>query len=245
MNVTMTSAEHAARQQLASCYRIFAHLGWTELIYNHITLRVPGEAGAFLINPYGWHFSEVTASSLVKVDIDGNRFDGSSAPINPAGFVQHAAFHRALPDAHCVMHTHTTAGMAVASMQDGLSISNFYAALLAGQVAVHDFEGITTRPDEGPRLIASLGDHRAMILRNHGLLTVGRTLPEAFLRHWLLQRACEVQIAANGALSPIDPAILEEHRRNAGQMVQQGGIGDAEFTALVRLVDRVDQSWRD
>jgi ribulose-5-phosphate 4-epimerase/fuculose-1-phosphate aldolase len=130
-------------------------------------------------------------------------------------------------------------------MQEGLSISNFYAALLAGQVAVHDFEGITTRPEEGPRLVASMGDHRAMILRNHGLLTLGRTVPEAFLRLWLLQRACEVQIAANGPLLPVDPAILETHRHNAGQMIQQGGIGDAEFAAMVRLIDRADQGWRD
>jgi len=245
MTTGIAAAEREARQQLAACYRIFAHLGWTELIYNHITLRIPDEEGAFLLNPYGLHFSEVTASSLVKIDIDGRRLDDSTAPINPAGFVQHAAFHRALPDAHCVMHTHTTAGMAVASMQEGLSISNFYAGLLAGQVAVHDFEGITTRPDEGPRLIASLGACRAMILRNHGLLTLGRTVPEAFLRLWLLQRACEIQLAANGPLRPIDPAILEDHRRNTHKMIQTGGIGEAEFAAMVRLVDRSDRSWRD
>lgn len=239
------SKEHESRQQLAACYRVFDHLGWTELIYNHITLRVPGEEGAFLINPYGLHFSEITASSLVKIDIDGNRLDDSTAPINPAGFVQHAAFHRALPDVHCVMHTHTTAGMAVASLESGLSITNFYAALLAGQVGIHAFEGITTRPDEGPRLIASLGNKHAMILRNHGLLAIGATVPEAFLRLWLLQRACEVQIAARGQLHPIDPAILEGHRRDAGQLRQGRGMGEAEFAAIVRLVDRKDRSWRD
>jgi len=241
----ITDAEREARQQLAACYRVFDHLGWTELIYNHITLKVPGEDGAFLINPYGLHFSEVCASNLVKIDIDGNRLDASTHPINPAGFVQHAAFHRALPEAHCVMHTHTTAGMAVASLKDGLGSTNFYSALLAGQVGTHDFEGITTRPDEGPRLIESLGGKRALILRNHGLLSIGRTVPEAFLRLWLLQRACEIQLAANGPVAPIDPAILEGHRRDAGKMIQQGGIGDAEFAAMVRLVDRKDRSWRD
>jgi ribulose-5-phosphate 4-epimerase/fuculose-1-phosphate aldolase len=244
MTVSITDAERAARQQLAACYRVFDHLGWTELIYNHITLRVPGEDGAFLINPYGLHFSEVCASNLVKIDIEGKRLDDSIHPINPAGFVQHAAFHRGLPEAHCVMHTHTTAGMAVASLEDGLSISNFYSALLAGQVGMHDFEGITTRPDEGARLIAALGKRRAMILRNHGLLTLGRTVPEAFLRMWLLQRACEIQIAANGPVRSIDPAVLAEHRKNAGQMVLTG-IGEAEFAAMVRLVDRKDKSWRD
>ncbi|MGE0775458.1 MAG: class II aldolase/adducin family protein [Sphingomonadaceae bacterium] len=245
MTNQIAPAEREARQQLAACYRVFHHLGWTELIYNHITLRVPGEPGAFLINPYGLHFSEVCASNLVKVDIDGKRLDDSTGPINPAGFVQHAAFHRALPEAHCVMHTHTTAGMAVASLKDGLSISNFYSALLADQVGVHDFEGITTRPDEGSRLIASLGGKRVLILRNHGLLTIGKTLPEAFLRLWLLQRACEVQIAANGPVQTIDPAILEGHRRDAREMTKQGGIGDAEFAAMVRMVDREDKSWRD
>ena len=239
------SNEHESRQQLAACYRVFDYLGWTELIYTHITLRVPGEEGAFLINPYGLHFSEVTASSLVKIAIDGNRLDDSTAPVNPAGFVQHAAFHRALPDAHCVMHTHTTAGMAVASLESGLSITNFYAALLAGQVGVHAFEGITTRPEEGPRLIASLGGKRALILRNHGLLAIGATVPEAFLRLWLLQRACEVQIAASGVLHPIDPTILEGHRRDADQMRQGRSIGEAEFATMVRLVDRKDRSWRD
>jgi ribulose-5-phosphate 4-epimerase/fuculose-1-phosphate aldolase len=246
MTSEIAPAEREARQQLAACYRVFDHLGWTELIYNHITLRVPGEDGAFLINPYGLHFSEVRASNLVKVDIDGNRLDDSNFPINPAGFVQHAAFHRALPDAHCVMHSHTTAGMAVAALRDGLSNCSFYSALLEGQVGTHAFEGITMRGDEGPRLIESLGGKRLLLLKNHGLLALGRTVPEAFLRLWLLQRACEVQIAANGPLQPIDPAILEEHRRNASKMIEQsGGIGETEFAAMVRLVDRGDRSWRD
>jgi len=244
MTTSITPAEREARLQLAACYRVFDHLGWTELIYNHITLRVPGEDGAFLINPFGLHYSEVTASNLVKIDIDGTRLDGSNTPINPAGFVQHSAFHRALPYAHCVMHTHTTAGMAVASMEEGLSISNFYAAFFANRIGMHEFEGITTRPDEGPRLVASAGEHKALILRNHGLLTFGRTVPEAFLHHWLLQRACEIQIAANGPLKSVDPAILEEHRRNADKINPQG-CGESEFAAMVRLVDRVDRSWRD
>lgn len=247
MTAPVTAAERDARLQLAACYRIFDHLGWTELIYNHITLRVPGEDGAFLINPYGFHFSEVTASNLVKIDIEGNRLDDSIASINQAGFVQHAAFHTALPDAHCVMHTHSTAGMAISCLEEGLSITNFYAALLAGKVSVHEFEGITTRRDEGSRLIASMGQNKALILRNHGLLTIGSTLPAAFQRLWFLQRACEVQLAAAaaGGLHSIDPAIFESHARDAAQLNQGLGLGELEFAALVRLVDRKDRSWRD
>lgn len=243
----ISEAERSARQQLAACYRVFDLLGWTELIFNHITLRVPGEEGAFLINPFGLHFSEVTASSLVKIDIGGNKLAESEWGVNLAGFVQHAAFHRHLPDAHCVMHTHSTAGMAVACLEDGLSISNFYAGQVAGQVAYHDFEGITVREDEGPRLIASLGDKRLMILRNHGLLAMGPTLPAAFLRLWALERACQIQMAAApmGRLREIPADVLAVHQRDQAKLVRPGAFGEAEFNALVRLADRRDRSWRD
>jgi ribulose-5-phosphate 4-epimerase/fuculose-1-phosphate aldolase len=244
----MSEDEWEARLQLASCYRVFDHLGWTELIYNHITIRVPGEDQAFLINPFGLHFSEVTASSLVKVDIDGNKLDGSPYPVNLAGFVQHAAFHRHIPDAHCIMHTHTTAGAAVASLEgEGLSISNFYAGQLAGKVGYHDFEGITVRDEEGARLVANLGPRRLMILRNHGLLAMGPTLPKAFLRLWLLQRACEIQVAAApmGPLRTIPPEVLAVHQRDAGKVASPVGLGAPDFAAMVRLVDRKDKSWRN
>jgi len=239
--------EREARLQLAACYRVFDHLGWTESIYNHITLRVPGEENAFLINPFGLHFSEVTASSLVKVDGEGTLLAPSEWGVNLAGFVQHAAFHRHVPDAHCVMHTHTTAGMAVACLEEGLSITNFYAGQLAGQVAYHDFEGITVRPEEGGRLIADLGARRLMILRNHGLLAMGRTVPEAFLRLWALQRACEIQMAAApmGTLRPIPPDILAVHQRDQARLTPPEGFGERDFAAYVRLVDRVDRSWRE
>src|SRR5258706_795268 len=163
-NSQMSEAEWEARQQLAACYRVFDMLGWSEMIYNHITLKLPGEEGAFLINPYGLHFSEVTASSLVKIDIDGNKLDDSPYPVNLAGFTQHALFHRHLPDAHCIMHTHTTAGMAVSSVEGGLRPTNFYACNFAGQIAYHDFEGVTVRSEEGERLIEHLGDKRVMLL---------------------------------------------------------------------------------
>jgi ribulose-5-phosphate 4-epimerase/fuculose-1-phosphate aldolase len=174
---------------------VFAMLGWTELIYNHITVRVPGTHSHFLINPFGLHYTEVTASNLVKIDVDGNVLDDSPYPVNPAGFVVHAAIHRALPDAHCVMHTHTTAGLAVACSQSGLVNNNFYSAQLHGMVAYHDFEGITVRADEGPRLVANLGDKRLLILRNHGLLSIGETIAQAFARLWTLNRACDIQLA--------------------------------------------------
>lgn len=243
----MSAAEWSARQQLAACYRVFAYLGWVESIYNHITLRVPGEEGAFLINGFGLHFSEVTASNLVKIDIDGNKLAPSDWRVNLAGFVQHAAFHRHLPDAHCVMHTHTTAGMAVACLEEGLSISNFYAGELAGHVAYHDFEGITVRQDEGERLIADLGPRRLMILRNHGLLAMGSTVPEAFLRMWALQRACEIQMAAApmGRLREIPAAVIATHQRDQGKVVQTEGFGEPDFNAFVRLVDRHDRGWRE
>lgn len=242
----MADAEWAARQELAACYRVFDLLGWSELIYNHITLRVPGEEGAFLINRFGLHFSEVTASSLVKIAIDGARLDGSDAPVNLAGFVQHAAFHQGVPDAHCVMHTHTTAGMAVASAESGLTCTNFYAGQLAGQVAYHAFEGITVRPDEGARLIADLGPRRLMILRNHGLLAMGRTVPEAFLRLWALQRACEVQVAAAplGPLVEIPAEVIASHQQGLAKVALPEGFGAPDFAAMVRLVDRHDRGWR-
>jgi ribulose-5-phosphate 4-epimerase/fuculose-1-phosphate aldolase len=243
----ISEAEWQARQQLAACYRVFDHLGWTESIYNHITLRVPGENQAFLINPFGLHFSEVTASNLVKIDIDGNKLAPSDWPVNLAGFVQHSAFHRHMPDAHCIMHTHTTAGMAVASLDEGLSISNFYAGQLAGRIAYHDFEGITVRDEEGERLVANLGDKRLMILRNHGLLVMGNTLPEAFLKMWILQRACEVQVAAApmGRLREIPAEVLTVHQRDMAKITPPGGVGAADFNAMVRLMDRKDRSWRD
>ncbi|HTG39882.1 class II aldolase/adducin family protein [Sphingomonas sp.] len=243
----ISDVEWEARQQLAACYRVFDMLGWSEMIYNHITLKVPGGDGAFLINPFGLHFSEVKASNLVKVDIDGNKLDDSPYPVNRAGFVQHAVFHRHLPDAHCIMHTHTTAGMAVSSLEGGLRPVNFYAASFAGQIAYHDFEGVTVRDEEGARLVEHLGDRRVMLLKNHGIVVMGRTLPEAFLKHWSLQRACEIQLATMSMGTPIEvPAdVIAVHQRDISQAQAPGGPGAADFAAMVRLVDRIDGGWRD
>lgn len=243
----MTDAEWEARQQLAAAYRVFDHLGWSEMIYNHITLKVPGEDHSFLINPFGLHFSEVKASNLVKIDLDGNKLDDSPYPVNRAGFVQHAVFHRNLPDVHCIMHTHTTAGMAVSSLEGGLQPINFYACNFAGQIAYHDFEGVTVRDEEGERLVANLGDKRMLLLRNHGIVAMGRTLPEAFIKHWSLQRACEIQLATLSMGKPltVSPEVVAVHQRDLHMAQVPGGPGAADFAAMVRLVDRVDTSWRE
>lgn len=243
----MSAAEREARQQLAACYRIFDHMGWSELIYNHITLRVPGEEGSFLINPFGLRYDEVTASNLVKIDIDGQVLDGSPYPVNRAGFTQHSVFHRHLSDAHCIIHAHTTAGMAVSATREGLRPISFYAAAFTGRIAYHDFEGVTIRPEEGERLIANLGTKRIMLLRNHGTLVMAGSLPEAFLTHWMLQRACEIQVVASAAGTPIDiPAdVIAVHQRDLAAFQLPVSPGLPDFQAMVRRIDRIDPRWRE
>lgn len=247
-NSKYSEAEWTARQELAACYRIFAMMGWDELIYNHITVKVPDEESSYLINPYGMHFSEITASSLIKVDIDGNKVDKDNPwHINKAGFVQHSLFHRELPDMHAIIHTHTTATHAVCSVEGGLQPSNFYACMLDGKLAYHDFQGITVRAEEGPAFLASLGNKRIMMLRNHGPVVMGRTLPEAFLNYWALQRACEIQLATASMGNPIivDHDVIHTHQAHAHEVQLPGGPGRAEFDAMVRRVDKLDRSWRD
>jgi ribulose-5-phosphate 4-epimerase/fuculose-1-phosphate aldolase len=241
-----SQAEWEARQQLAACYRVFDMLGWSEMIYNHITVKLP-EDDAFLINPFGLHFSEVKASNLVKIDSAGNKLDDNPYPVNLAGFVQHAVFHKNLPDAHCIMHTHTTAGMAVSALEGGLQPINFYACNFTGQIAYHDFEGVTVRSEEGERLVRNLGDKRIMLHKNHGILVMGRTLPEAFIKHWSLQRACEIQLATLSMGQPVHvpQEVVNVHQRDLGKVSIPGGAGKADFDAMVRLVDRTDRSWRD
>jgi ribulose-5-phosphate 4-epimerase/fuculose-1-phosphate aldolase len=243
--------EWAVRLELAACYRVFAMLGWTEMIYNHITLRLPdsvtGGDKQFLINPFGLHYSEVTASNLLKIDLEGRKLDDSAWPVNPAGFTVHAAIHDNVPDAHCVMHTHTTAGLAVACSQVGLAQNNFYSAQLHGMVAYHDFEGITVHSEEAPRLLKNIGDKPAVILRNHGLLSWGRTLPLAFVRLWTLQRACEIQMAqaALGPAIPVPTHVAEKTVKDSFQWDQRFGAGQDVFDALVRQVDRIDPSYKN
>ena len=240
----MSDAEWNARVKLAACYRIFDHLGWTELIFNHITLRVAGPEPLFLINPFGLHYREVCASNLVLIDIAGRPVRKSDWPVNRAGFVVHSALHGELPLAHCVMHTHTTTGMAVASLKDGLSPTNFYSAQLHGQIAYHDFEGVTVDEAERSQLLADVGDKRVVILRNHGLLTWGESVEEAFMALWTLQRACDIQIASSaaGALNPIRPAVFEQTVKMAA--VAEKRLCIDVFAAMQRIVDQKDPSYR-
>jgi ribulose-5-phosphate 4-epimerase/fuculose-1-phosphate aldolase len=238
--------EWDARVQLAACYRIFDLMGWTELIYNHISLRVPGEPGHFLINPFGLHYREVCASNLVKVDVEGRIIGPSDWPINPAGFTFHGAIHQTLPDAHCVMHVHTTPTMAVCCLEEGLSFSNFYAAQLYGKVAYHEFEGITVHHEEGARILASAGDKPVLLLRNHGPVVIGQHLAQTFSLMWLVQRACEVQLASMsmGAVRRIATPVLEACVRDSLQYDPRWGAGQNAFDALQRLVDAADVGYR-
>ncbi|QRX84953.1 class II aldolase/adducin family protein [Glaciimonas sp. PAMC28666] len=213
----MDAEEWESRLKLAAFYRLVDWFGWTELIYNHITLRVNDPAMAlnthFLINPFGLHYCQVLASNLVKIDLAGNKVEPSKYPINGAGFVIHSAIHAARDDAHCVIHTHTLAGSAVAGKQDGLRYDNLVSVRLKGRVAYHDFEGITTDESERPRLVKSLGDKNMLILRTHGLLAVGYTVEKAFMHYWRLQRACELQVAMDALQGPnqaIPAQVYEE-----------------------------------
>jgi ribulose-5-phosphate 4-epimerase/fuculose-1-phosphate aldolase len=244
--------EWKLRVELAACYRVFDYLGWIEMIFNHITMRVPGPEHHFLINPFGLHYSEVTASNLVKIDLDGKIVGHSDYPVNPAGFVIHSAIHAAVPDALCIIHTHTTAGLAVASSKRGLVPTNFYSSAVIDTVAYHDFEGPSVHDDEKPRLVRDLGNKRALILRNHGLLCHGKTIASAFDLHYRLQRACEVQVAT----SAIDEGILipdsvRERSRNIvldAKRLKMDAPPPPDpqkvFDAMVRLVDRKDTSYK-
>jgi ribulose-5-phosphate 4-epimerase/fuculose-1-phosphate aldolase len=209
----MAAEEWAVRLELAACYRLFDWLGWTELIYNHITAKVPGAEQHYLINPYGLWYNEVTASNLVKVGLDGQAVDGSKHPVNIAGFVIHSAVHAAREDAHCIIHTHSTAGSAVSCKKDGLRYDNFYSSIVHGLVGYHDFEGVTTDLAEQSRLVASLGGKSILFLRNHGLLVLGGCIAQAFINYWTVQRACEIQAATDamaGDNLPIRQSVLDE-----------------------------------
>jgi ribulose-5-phosphate 4-epimerase/fuculose-1-phosphate aldolase len=244
----VSEAEWQLRVELAACYRVFDHLGWIELIFNHITLRVPGPDTHFLINPFGLMYSEVTASNLVKIDLDGNKVLPTEWDVNPAGFVIHSAIHAHRDDAHCIMHTHTTTGMAVACLENGLQNDNFYTSMLMQDIAYHDFEGITTELGERERLVANLGDKNMYILRNHGLLTCGHNVADAFFRLWRLQRACDIHYASHamgGPVIPIADAAVQQSTVSASQQQQNFNTPQLVFDAMVRIVDRKDDSYKN
>ncbi len=205
MNATVRSAETSCsdaewkvRCDLAAAYRLVAMFGWDDLVFTHISARVPGPDHHFLINPYGWLFEEITASSLVKVGLDGQKVGNFDGIVNPAGFTIHSAVHEAREDAHCVLHLHTVDGVAVSCQEEGLLPVNQTAMLLNGQLAYHDYEGVALDHDERPRLVEDLGTSNAMILRNHGTMSVGHSVAAAFSFMYFLERACSIQIAAQG-----------------------------------------------
>jgi ribulose-5-phosphate 4-epimerase/fuculose-1-phosphate aldolase len=242
----MTS-ERDIRIDLAACYRLVALFGWDDLVFTHISARVPGEKEAFLINPYGMLFEEITASSLVKVDAHGEKLAPSDWPVNPAGFVIHSAVHAARHDVGCVLHVHTNAGVAVSAQREGLLPISQIATIAMSSLGYHDYEGIALRDDEKPRLVRDLGSNACLMLRNHGLLTVGATVGEAFVWMYSLQRACEVQLLAQsggGPLVDVDPGILAGVKANIG-VVTRGMGPSIAWPALRRKLDRLDRSYAD
>jgi ribulose-5-phosphate 4-epimerase/fuculose-1-phosphate aldolase len=231
--------EWALRVQLAGAYRVADELGWSELIYTHISMRVPGPEHHFLINPYGLRFDEVTASNLVKVNADGEAVGPQQYSANQAGFIIHSAIHMAREDAQCVWHMHTLAGMAVSAQEDGLQPAHMYSHNFWNRLSYHEFEGPSMRLDERTRLVKSLGSENSLVLRNHGLLTVGRTIPEAFIRFWRLNRACEVQLAAQSAkLKLPSPQVCEaSYQMGEEFLTDQAGLGQLEFDSILRKLD--------
>ena len=238
--------EWKARVDLAACYRLVAHFGWDDLIFTHISARVPGPEHHFLINPYGLTFDEITASSLVKVDLDGKIIEPTAYFINPAGFTIHSAIHAAREDATCVMHLHTTAGVAVSAQAHGLLPLNQTAMIVAGDLAYHDYEGIALDLDERPRLVADLGEKNAMLLRNHGTLAMGSSVQTAFLTMYFLERACAMQVATLAG----NPELHLPTEKVKALVTQQAkfGRGMVEgilWAPLLRRLDRLDPSFRD
>jgi len=243
----VSAEEWQVRVDLAACYRLVAHYGWDDLVFTHITARVPGPEHHFLINPYGMTFDEITASSLVKIDLAGNKVVPSQYEINPAGFTIHSAIHAAREDAQCVIHLHTDAGVAVSAQRDGLLPISQTALFPLASLGYHDYEGVALRDDEKPRLVADLGDKSVMILRNHGTLAVGPTVADAFLQMFVLERACRMQILAQSGGVPLIqvPASILAGVKEMAEKATRGLGGQIAWPGLLRKLDRLDPSFRD
>ena len=240
--------ERKLRIELAAAYRLVNYFGWCELIYGHLTAHTPGLEPHFLINPYGLNYDEITASNLVKIDIDGVPVEPTSHPISEAGFVIHSAIHSVeTTQNRVVMHTHSRAGMAIAALRHGLLPISMNATLFFDDIAYHDFEGPSLYLEERDRLRESLGTKNAMILRNHGLLTVGRTVAEAFVRLYRLEQACRIQLdaAAAGELILLDNETARKSGRDTSRFMEsEATYGQLEFNALMRRLDKTDNSYR-
>ena len=238
--------EWQVRVDLAAAYRLVAAFKWDDLVFTHISARVPGRDNEFLINPYGLMFEEITASSLIKIDTEGNKLDDSPFHVNPAGFTIHSAIHGARHDAQCVMHTHTLNGIAVSAQKGGvLPLSQQSIFVLSG-LGYHDYEGVALRDDEKPRLVADLGSNDFLMLRNHGLLTLGATVADAFLAMYLFETVCTIQVRAMAGgteLIPVDPRIIAGARQQAQQGTRGVGAGALTWPGLLRRLDRIDPGY--
>ena len=242
----VTGEEWAARTDLAAAYRAVAMYGWDDLVFTHISARVPGPDHHFLINPYGMLFEEITASSLVKVDLEGRKVMDSPFEINPAGFTIHSAVHEAREDARCVIHLHTSEGVAVSCRKEGLLPISQQSLFPLSGLAYHDYEGVALEPAEKARLVKDLGERNFMILRNHGLLTCAETVADAFLYMYILQKACEVQVraqAGGGELVRVPKPIVDGIQKAAKVVLRQSG-GMIAWPGILRKLDRMDPSWR-
>jgi ribulose-5-phosphate 4-epimerase/fuculose-1-phosphate aldolase len=245
LKTKVSADEWQLRCDLAAAYRLVALHGWSDLVFTHISARLPGPDHHFLINPYGLLFEEITASSLIRVDQAGSKLQDSPFPVNPAGFTIHSAVHAAREDVQCVMHTHTRAGVAVAAQQCGVLPISQQSIFVLASLAYHDYEGVAFRADEKPRLQADLGDKTFLCLRNHGLLTVGRSVADAFLAMYTFENTCQIQVAAQagGDLVPVPQAIVDGAAE--AMRVQTGGMGGAfVWPALIRRLERVDAGYR-
>jgi ribulose-5-phosphate 4-epimerase/fuculose-1-phosphate aldolase len=242
----VSDAEWQARVDLAALYRLTALYKWDDLVFTHISMRVPGPEHHFLINPYGFLFEEITASSLVKIDLQGNKVMDSPHFINPAGFTIHSAVHEAREDAICVFHTHSLTGVAVSAQKNGLLPISQQSLFPLSSLGYHDYEGVALNEDEKPRLVADLGTNRALILRNHGLLTVGHNAAEAFLAMYVLEAACRIQVMAQagGELTMIAEPILRGIQAQSEQVTKGMG-GNLVWPALLRKLDRTDASYQE
>jgi len=243
----MSAEEWQTRCDLAACYRLVDLFGWSDLINTRITARVPGRHDHFLINPFGLLFDEVTASSLVKIDAGGNKVEPSDSEINSGGFAIPAALHLARPDVNCVLHSHTVAGCAVSMQKDGLLPLNQHALQVIGDVAYHDYAGTARDPEERTRLLADFGARHIMVLRNHGLLIVGESVAATFAATWRMERACAMQLAlqqSGAAFHPIDDAVVKAAYARPRRAGGGGTQTSLEWPALLRKLDRIDQSYR-
>lgn len=245
----MSAAERKVRTELAAVYRIFARMGLDDLIYTHISARMPGPEPHFLINPFGLMYAEVSASNLVEIDPDGNPVHPGSYPVNHAGFVIHSAFHQGTPDANCVIHLHSEDGCAVAAQQAGLLPVNQYYFFSGGGVAYHDYEGLALDAEEKTRLVAHLGAKKWMVLRNHGLLTVGASVAEAFFHMYNFEKACRIQIKAMaGGRAELELPRPEVQAKTEAQRpvgLDLGAWGEQELAAWMRRLDREEPDYRD